>query len=205
MIITNYYRQDWAPDGIDPCALEKELGKNLEPKGLASLHKLPDDLAKVSDDDLSNISTYMEFQRIRVPRQAEIGKALAKFALEREISKTKSGRDALKVAEVVIKDSFRFEFIKTLINSLTPYFTRMLWEVIEAPDDTSFITSDSPVTFLNGKVLPPEEPGLKMYGTMVAFPISPKYLLLLKHPKYGKYSKAGTCGKISICRLFSRP
>ena len=48
----------------------------------------------------------------------------------------------------------------------------------------SFITSDSPVTFYNVDFMPPTEPGVALYGTMVFFPINKRFLLLMRHPEY---------------------
>jgi hypothetical protein len=41
MVRNKYYRQEWAPDGVDKNILEKTIGFTTEPKGLSSLRKLP--------------------------------------------------------------------------------------------------------------------------------------------------------------------
>ncbi|MDH5217157.1 MAG: DUF4238 domain-containing protein, partial [Gammaproteobacteria bacterium] len=92
--------------------------------------------------------------------------------------------ESLKYGRVVIKDSFRFEFMKTVHGSLTPYFSRMIWEVVEAKPGTSFITSDSPVSFYNVDFMPPTEAGVALYGTIVSFPINQRFLLVMRHPEY---------------------
>jgi hypothetical protein len=37
MVRNKYYRQEWAPDGVDKNILEKTIGFTTEPKGLSSL------------------------------------------------------------------------------------------------------------------------------------------------------------------------
>jgi Protein of unknown function (DUF4238) len=60
----------------------------------------------------------------------------------------------------------------------------MAWEVVEADEGCSFITSDSPVSFFNVAFLPPSEPGPGLLGTAVLFPMDSKHLLILRHPEY---------------------
>ena len=55
MVRNKYYRQNWAPDGVDPNILEKKLGEELEPKGLESLQRLVSESEELSDDDTANI------------------------------------------------------------------------------------------------------------------------------------------------------
>ncbi len=88
-----------------------------------------------------------------------------------------------------MKDSDRFNSMRTLTGILIPYFARMVWEVIKAEKGSYFITSDSPVTFLNEKFFPPTEPGIELYGTRVVYPISSQHLLLMKHPEYERGEK----------------
>lgn len=184
MVRNKYYHQDWVPDSIDKNILEKTLGAEVEPKGLGALKKLIEVHDSLDDDDMANILVYLEFQRIRVPRQADMAKALAKTVITRQMMKMPEGREALKYGKVVIKDSFRIEFMRTVQRSLTPYFSRMIWEVIEVQAGFSFITSDSPVSFYNVDFLPPTEPGAALYGTTVFFPINKHFLLVMQHPEY---------------------
>jgi hypothetical protein len=185
MVRNKYYHQDWAPDGVDKNIFEKRLGAELEPKGLGALRKLTEAPETPCDDDTANILVYLAFQRIRVPRQADLAKSLAETAITFELMKTSEGRALLQYGEVVMKDSFRFEFMRTVLGSLLPYFSRMIWELIEAEDGTSFITSDSPVSFHNVDFLPPTEPGVGLCGTRVFFPINKRFLLVMHHPEGG--------------------
>ena len=184
MIRKEYYRQYWVHDGIDKNILEKKLGAELEPKGLGALRKLIDVPDSLDEDDTVNILKYLAFQRIRVPRQVDMAKALVQITITQEVKKTSEGREALKHGKVVIKDSFRIEFMRTVLGALTPFFIRMIWEVIEVQAGLSFITSDSPVSYYNVDFPPPTEPGPAHYGTTVFFPINKQFLLVMRHPEY---------------------
>jgi Protein of unknown function (DUF4238) len=76
MTIRRYYRQDWVPTGIDPDILEKGLGSTLEPYAKKALYRLINAPGKVTAEDTAALLVYLEFQRIRVPRQAEAAKNL---------------------------------------------------------------------------------------------------------------------------------
>lgn len=184
MVRNKYYYQSWVPDGVDKNILEKSLGSWTEPKGLEALNRLIESPETLDDEDIANILVYIEFQRIRVPRQADMAKSLATNAITLEILKAPEGQEALKYAEVVMKDSFRFDFMKMVQGSMTPYLSKMIWELIEAEHGTSFITSDSPVTFFNADFLPPTEAGVALYGTIVLFPVNKKFLLKMHHSEY---------------------
>lgn len=192
MVRNKYYHQDWAPDGVDKNILEKRLGSTIEPLGLLSLNKLINTPEELNDDDSANIIMYLQFQRIRVPRQADMAKSLAKTALELYLSQTPIGKRVLDISEVIIKDSFRINFMRTVSGALTPYFSRMIWELIHAPESTSFVTSDSPVSFYNVAFVPPAEAGIGLYGTIVFFPLNKSNLLLMRHREYEEKLKEAT-------------
>lgn len=187
---SKYYRQEWAPDGTDPNILERKLGEDFEPKGLATLKKLVTCPESLTDDDTAFMLTYLQFQRIRVPRQGDKAKEAAKNVLTSLVAQTPKGREALKYVRINVKDSFRFEYMKTAHGVFSPYFARMVWHVIQAPEGSFFVTSDSPVTFLNEKFYPPLEPGIALYGTVVVYPISSKYILMMRHPEFETGEKA---------------
>lgn len=184
MVRNKYYSQSWVPNGVDENVLEKSLGVGLEPKGLSSLKRLVDCPEKLTDDDAANIIAYIEFQRIRVPRQADEMIGFAKQVIETMVMAEPGGQEVLRSHTLSIKDSFRFDFMKLVSGRLGPYLGRMIWEVVEAPSGSCFVTSDSPVSFWNEDVLPPSEPGIALYGTVVFFPIDSKHLLILRHPEY---------------------
>lgn len=179
-----YYYQDWAPVGIDKNMLEKKLGKEIEPNGLTSLYRLISKPEKLTDTDTANMLVYLSFQRIRVPRQAEMAKSIADAVLKMHLLADPIGREALKVLDITIKDSFRIQFMRDVLSVFMPYLSRMVWEVVEAESGCSFVTSDSPVSFYNVKCIPPTEPGLGLYGTIVMFPLNSKKLLIMRHPEY---------------------
>lgn len=172
MVRNKYYRQDWAPDGVDPNILEKRLGHRVEPDGLAALRKLAESPESLTDFDSANIVNYLELQRIRVPRQADMVKELLKTHLTSHLLGTSQGRAVIRAGEITIKDSFRLEFMRLVAGRMLPYITRMTWEIFRAADDLNFITSDSPVTFLNKDFPSPTEPGVALFGTVIIFPIN---------------------------------
>ncbi|MES2106826.1 MAG: DUF4238 domain-containing protein [Pseudomonadota bacterium] len=189
MVVGQYYRQEWAPEGVDKNILENFLGTELEPNGLSSLQRLIDNPDELNEQGIANILEYLQFQRIRVPRQAELAKGVVQQSMASTLQKTSLGADALKHVRIEIKDSFHVEFMRVTHGLLSPYFSRMIWEVVEAEPGSSFITTDSPVTFFNADFIPPAEPGVALYGTIVLFPINKRYLLLMTHPEYKKQQK----------------
>jgi hypothetical protein len=74
MKINRYYEQSHVPEGIDPYILERELGSWLEPEAKDALDKLLCHPSELNADDSAIILHYLESQRIRVPRQAEMVK-----------------------------------------------------------------------------------------------------------------------------------
>jgi hypothetical protein len=68
----------------------------------------------------------------------------------------------------------------------------MKWDIYKASKGSSFITTDSPVSFYNKEFLPPSEAGLRLAGTKVLFPLSSELMLIMRHPEYGIDSKVST-------------
>ncbi len=99
------------------------------------------------------------------------------------------GREALKSLNITIKDSFRMQFMSDVLGLFMPYLSCMIWELIEAENGCSFITTDSPVSLYNVQCIPPTEPGIGLYGTIVFFPINSKRLLMMSYPEYQKEQK----------------
>ncbi|MGK2942827.1 MAG: DUF4238 domain-containing protein [Immundisolibacter sp.] len=184
MVRNNYYRQHWVPDGVDKNILEKRVGQQLEPQGLASLRKVVAEPELATDDDSANILAYIEFQRFRVPRQADMAKEIVRTALTTLLMQDAEGCEALRQNRINVNDSIRFKFLRLAIGRLTPYMSRMLWDIVQAEDGASFITSDSPVTFMNVDFPPPAEAGIALYGTIVLFPIDSKHMIVMRHPEF---------------------
>jgi hypothetical protein len=93
---------------------------------------------------------------------------------------------AIEAGHVVltIKDSARFDYMRMLVGILCPWFGRMEWELFVAERGSAFVTTDSPVSFYNSRTPPPTEPGLGLAGTIVFFPLSSRYALLMRHNEY---------------------
>lgn len=190
MKIHSYYRQDWAPPGIDPNILEKTLGEWLEAAAKHSIDRLIHSPANLTDDDTATLLTYIELQRIRVPRQAEMAKELMRQVLLRIAPSEAVEAIQLGTVTLTIKDPARFDYMRMSIGKLNPWFGKMRWKVVEAETGASFVTTDSPVSFYNVKVFPPAEPGVGLTGTMVFFPLSSRHALLMCHPAYQEKENA---------------
>lgn len=185
MIINNYYRQEWAPAGVDVNVLEKMFGTLVEPKGCESFNKLLK-RGHLDTNDFAAMLTYLEFQRIRVPRQAKMAFAIAKNALNQHLPDEVARAVLRGEVRITIKDSVRFEMMRIVAGKITPWLIRMNWLIHEAAPGSSFITNDSPVCFYHGHFPPPTEPGIALAGTMIVFPLDSRRLLLMAHPEAGK-------------------
>ena len=183
MKIRNYYHQPWAPPNIDPYIMETALGNDLEGKAKCAIDRLINDPASLNDHDTATLLIYLEFQRIRVPRQAETAKHLMRETILRlaPTSISKSIQDGEML--LTMKESARFDYMRYLNGKLHPWFARMEWEVIEAEEGAAFITTDSPVSLYNSECPPPAEAGIALAGTKIFFPLSSRTLLLMRHPE----------------------
>lgn len=184
MKINSYYRQDWAPQGIDPNIFEKTLGEWLEAEAKDSIDRLIEFPASLTDQDTATLLIYIELQRIRVPRQAEAAKKQMREVVLRLAPA--EALEAIQAGEVMltIKDSARFDYMRMITGKLHPWFGKMEWEVFKAEAGASFVTTDSPVSLYNAMAPPPAEPGLALAGTMVFFPLSSRHVLLMRHSEY---------------------
>lgn len=183
MRVNKYYRQEWAPEGIDPYILERLAGELIEPKAkdaFRRLLKMPPDF---TPEETAITLVYLEFQRVRVPRQAKMAKHLIESSIFMQANP--DFISAYLDGKITISDSARFEYMRQLSGRIIPYFARMKWDIVKAPKGSSFITTDSPVSFYNPELPPPAEAGLKFAGTKVLFPLSSKLILIMRHPEYG--------------------
>jgi len=188
MTINNYYKQSWVPKGVDENILEKVLSI-IEQNAKNAFDKLITNPKSITEEESAHMQCYLEFQRIRVPKQAKMAEKLLKskinlYALnndEQLATYLLSGK-----VEIQINDPFRFDFMRMIIGKMSPYFSRMVWEIYTAPDGYSFVTSDNPVSLYNGEAVPPMEPGIAQIGTLVLFPLNTRLLLILRHPEFFK-------------------
>ena len=184
MKVNHYYRQEWAPSGVDPDILEKTLGEWLEMDAKKSIDRLIHESSTLTEIDTSTLLIYLEFQRIRVPRQSNVAKELMRETLMRLVppeaaAEIRSGR-----VRLTIKDSARFEYMRMLTGKLHSWFEGMEWEIFRAEEGASFVTTDSPVSFYNPSTSPPAEPGIALAGTLVFFPLDSRHVLLIRHPEF---------------------
>jgi len=185
MFLKHHNRQEWAPEGSDLNTYEKLLS-DLESQGKIAIEKLIYNPKTLSGDEMAMILTYLDMQRIRVPRQAKMAKEMITNFIHSIAYKHSGIANALKSKsiKIVIDDKkARFKYLRATQGVHVPYFSRMKWSMFNAPDSFSFVTTDSPVSFFNPKFPPPSEPGISLVGTIVLFPLSSKHLLLLQHPE----------------------
>ncbi|MBX9630107.1 MAG: DUF4238 domain-containing protein [Burkholderiales bacterium] len=186
MKINAYYRQDWVPAGTDPDVLEKTLGSWLEPKARNATARLVADLHSIDDDDIATLISYLQMQRIRVPRQLEHLKVLMQEALEKRAPSEMQEAIRSGTMRIKVYDSARIEIMRILLGAFSDWFACMEWDIVTAATGSAFVSSDSPVSFHNEGVSPQIEPGIAMVGTRVLFPLDPRHVLILTHSPYTK-------------------
>jgi hypothetical protein len=180
----DYYRQEWAPKDVDPNIFEKELGKWLENSAKNTIDQLISDSPNLTEQQASEFLLYLELQRIKVPRQSVMATTLMldtimKLAPPELTDAVRTGKIQLK-----INKSACFHYMRMMLKQLIPWFAAMEWEIVTADEESSFITTDSPVSLFNVACHPPAEPGMALAGTKVLFPLTSKQLLILQHPHY---------------------
>lgn len=188
MTINHYYRQEWAPSGVDPNIMEKGLSGWLEAEAKTSIDRLIDAPATLTEQEMTTLLIYLELQRIRVPRQFEMMKTLMRETLMRDMPSEAAALIHAGRASLMIEKPARFEYIRTLVGGLFPWFGVMKWEIGQAEEGASFVTTDSPLSLYNPATPPPVEPGLALAGTKVFFPLDSRHVLLLRHSEYRKGS-----------------
>jgi len=183
----DYYRQPHAPAEKGEFCFEIEIGKRLETQIKPLFKKLIAGGMDISEEELILLIQYLELQRIKVPKQADFAKTLAKQYVENvalSIPEVAVGlvKDHFRV---VIKDEFRFNFMHDMIKSQVyfRYFLRMIWSVWTVPDGMHLVTTDNPVTIFNPDFVHLEQSGIARLGCVVLFPLTPRYLLELIHPE----------------------
>jgi hypothetical protein len=185
MCINQYYRQEWAPFGIEPNILEKTFGSRIEGPAKQAFEKLVKARCDLTPEEGIVVLSYLAFQRSRVPRQARF----AEETLRQNIAKTGPPELASGLLDGTIElaEVYRFDFMKATLDISILYFGRMKWRVLEAAYGSSFVTTDSPVSFYNpcfSPTTPGSEAGIGLVGTQVLFPLSPQLMLLMRHPEY---------------------
>lgn len=183
MVINHYYKQDWAPEGVDQNIFEKGMGAKIENEASFAFQRLITEKEKVSEDDIASILIYLDLQKIRTPKEEKKAKKLYKEHITNVAMQIPEVAPALKnnEVEIVIKEQARFDYMRTLVGLHMRYFFSMDWNIVEVAPNCSFITSDNPVTLINYEQPPPLETGIGLAGTSVLFPITPSFLLIMTH------------------------
>ena len=181
MKIGAYYRQRWVPLGIDPNILEISLGSGLEDIAKTAIDQLTQTGEPLGEDDAAAFLMYVEFQRIRVPRQAAQAMEMMRTSILNCLSPDLLKQMREEGFQLSMKDSARFDYMRMVSGTIYPWLCRMEWEVVSAEQGSSFLTSDSPVSFFNPQIMPPAEAGLGLAGTVVLYPLSSMHLLIMRH------------------------
>jgi len=181
----HYYKQDWAPEGIDPNIFETTLSTVIEGPGRLAIEELTKEPPSATTENIGMAAVYLVMQRIRVPHRLRIARAIAELAL-RDLKADPRLSALIKKSnlEIKINDTVRFPYMLLMLGhtNIFQYILGMQWSVYKAPEQSYFITTDDPVSFFNFKIPPPDEAGIGLAGTMVLFPLSPYHLLELRHP-----------------------
>lgn len=192
MLEKDYYKQEEVPPGTDVNILEKYFGSELEPKAKIAIDKIIKQPETLTVDDNVALLYFMDMQRIRVPRQIDQGKEVMKKVVESFAYSIPDVAESLAsgMFKISMKNSAKFRFMKTIFGVHAKFFARMKWRVYEAAKDTSYVTTDSPVSLANALVPPPYETAIGLLGTVVFFPLSSTHLLELRHPEIDSSSKS---------------
>lgn len=103
---------------------------------------------------------------------------------EVEVEKARDAMQALADGNVVTEQTSKAWFIKEMFMNSEKYdalFVRMRWNLLEAADDTPFITSDNPILVIDparAMASSPRQYRSPSFATQLQFPISPKYMLV---------------------------
>lgn len=178
----DYYRQEWAPKGVDPNVFEKKLGEWLENSAKNTIDQLISDSPNLTEQQGSEFLLYLELQRIKVPRQSVMATTLMRDTIMKLAPPDLTAAVGTGQIQLTINKSARFHYMRMMLKQLIPWFAAMEWEIVTADGGSSFITTDSPVSLFNVACLPPAEPGMALAGTKVLFPLTSKQLLILQHP-----------------------
>jgi len=181
----DYFRQRHAPEGKDEFILEKEMGLRIESQLRGIIDKLVQGGHGLTENELITFILHLELQWLRVPKQAHFAKSIAKGLIESVAYSIPDVAKELRKGwyEIKIKDEFRFTFMHDMAGKIFQYMRRMTWDVWEAPEGYSFITSDNPVTIFNTRVHPLEVAGIGLLGSRVLFSLTPQHCLELTHPE----------------------
>jgi hypothetical protein len=186
MFSKQHFKPDWVPGGIDKNILERRVGEFLETEAKSAIDKLINEPYLLTDDDSAVLLTYLEMQKIRVPRQVNVGKEMMKAFIQFSAHWKPEKEDEQPTGEAkrLFGDTGKYQSMKMFLaeSVLRNFFSRMTWRILAAPKSTPLITTDRPVSFYNPMVPPPDEAGIGFLGTTVFFPLSPSYLLELRHP-----------------------
>ncbi|MDY6851156.1 MAG: DUF4238 domain-containing protein, partial [Thermodesulfobacteriota bacterium] len=146
---------------------------------------------------------YLEFQKIRTPREANWAFAVMHQFLKSSIYSNPAlikAKQAMEsgLVKLTIKDHARFEYLRNMTGFFFKFLPYMRWEVMVAPDKCPYIVSDHPVTMFNPSAQPlaqpgyvseeagliRTDPGIGLAGTRILFPLDTKHLLMISHLVY---------------------
>ena len=171
----DYFRQRHAPEGTDEFILERLKAHNFETKLPDIIGKLCSGGHELTEDELILFILHLEFQWLAVPKQAEFFKACGERCITNVSMRVPEFADGFREGlwRVQMKDEFRFDVLHEIIKSgkIPAFLSQMVWNVWDAPNGYTFVTSDNPVTIFNHSLRPPEVAGNRLSGINTALPL----------------------------------
>ena len=209
------------PDMIEDLLGDSEnLAARIIPKLVSRVH--------ISDLEKIELSTFIALMYTRTPAFRDFTTNLEKEMVEKHMKEIFSSREkAENIYNEMIKDGYEkkvniedvLDFYKTKrykveipkelniknMLLLTPVIDRLLyektWFVIEAPEDTSFVTSDLPVFLYHYDMNKGASPGFATPGVKVFFPLSQRYVLVMEDTRRGKAIVFSKVDKAEVRKL----
>ncbi|MFA5205777.1 MAG: DUF4238 domain-containing protein [Lentisphaeria bacterium] len=181
----DYYRQKPAHDGDDEFRFEKMMASSFEPNIKRVIKKLICGGKEISEEELTNFIQFLELQHLKVPVQAELAKECMRKLVEMVAINIPEMAENIKTHRyrIKIKDEYRFIFMHEMLKEQKHfwYFSRMIWKIWTMPESFHLVTTGTPVTIFNPDFPDFTKAGIGRLGSVVLFPLTPKYCLEMIH------------------------
>lgn len=181
---------------IDVQHIEHWFGQNVETWLFDPINKIIstyvmanpkniENMVAMTDDDMNHISLYLAIQMIRSKEFRENIKEMYErlpLLLMKKIAKTDEEREYINSIELEIKNKnhlklFHAQFLmdEEMVSDIAVRLRSKIWVIGYNKTDIPFITSDNPVVKYGHSGFN----GISSKGIEIAFPISPKLILIL--------------------------
>lgn len=181
----DYFRQRHAPEGTDEFIFEQGKADRFETQLNDIIGKLCRGGSELTEDELILFIQHLELQWLTVPKQAKFLNSIAERSITNFAMSIPGFADGFHKGlwKIKMKDEFRFGALNDIVKSGTmfTFLSRMLWNVWDAPNDCTFVTSDNPVTIYNPHMQLSEIAGIGLAGSILLFPLTSTHCLELFH------------------------